>query len=439
MSSGLSQGHEFALVDEYPQGDSSRAAALNEPSSTAGTRRDGEPGPIGAASGVRSLPPTKGRLRDALPWWFGPGNEPLALMDTLDAPGLGELYGDIESIIAWLRYAQAAVAERIVDESLRMAGREPVELHGAGSGMDVREYATSTVTEEVKLLTGVPEWEARSRVMFATAPPAATQRLAEAMRAGTCSWERARYVCDKSDGLDSTGVDGVAEAALRPPRQGEVVSWRAFTDRVRRAVDKVTSTRRRRARAKAGRCAYVQLHEHGMGRFVIDGEGARVVAAFERVDTQARRMRRNGDERTLAQLRSDIALDFILNGELSEFAGAIPPGRVAVTVSLASSTSLTDAAGRTRFGDLPAEMVRLVAMAEGSTLCRIVTDPVAGGVVDASTDSYQPTDRMRRFITARDRTCRAPGCEHAAERCDHDHGVNWPHGPTTARNLTAKH
>ncbi|MDO5699179.1 MAG: hypothetical protein Q4G51_14525 [Dermatophilus congolensis] len=26
-----------------------------------------------------------------------------------------------------------------------------------------------------------------------------------------------------------------------------------------------------------------------------------------------------------------------------------------------------------------------------------------------------------------------------AERCDLDHGVNWPHGPTTPANLTAKH
>ena len=44
------------------------------------------------------------------------------------------------------------------------------------------------------------------------------------------------------------------------------------------------------------------------------GEAGRVVAAMERVDDVARRLRGDGDARTLTQLRSDVALDLLLYG-----------------------------------------------------------------------------------------------------------------------------
>ncbi len=415
------------LAEPTPGSDSSDSADL---------ARDTAPDAVRDSLG---LAPTSGRLQEGLPRWFGPGNEPPALIDSLDAPQLGVFYQDVEALISWLRYAQAAAAQRIVDEALALVGHEPVELHGQGSRVDEREYAMVMVGDELKCLTGMAPHEAETRVSFATAPAEATAHLAEGMRAGTCSWEKARYVYDKVASLDPIAADDVAHKALAPARRGEVTSWRTFTDRVRRAVDAVSSTTKRRKEAKDGREAYAMLDEHGMARFVITGESPRVIAAFERVDEQARRMRADGDPRTLKQLRSDVALDLILNGELAQFTGALPAGRVAVSVSLASLMNLTDAPGHTRFGDLPAAIVRQVAMTEGTTISRLVTDPVNGSVFDATTDSYRPTARMRRFITARDRTCRAPGCSHAAERCDLDHGVNWPEGPTSPTNLTAKH
>ena len=42
---------------------------------------------------------------------------------------------------------------------------------------------------------------------------------------------------------------------------------------------------------------------------------------------------------------------------------------------------------------------------------------------------------LRDALRLRDGTCRAPGCSVAAERCDADHHVPWPHGETTAENL----
>ncbi|WP_197496633.1 HNH endonuclease signature motif containing protein [Mycobacterium sp. 1274761.0] len=48
---------------------------------------------------------------------------------------------------------------------------------------------------------------------------------------------------------------------------------------------------------------------------------------------------------------------------------------------------------------------------------------------------YRPSARLAEFIRARDMTCRFPGCRVPAERCDIDHVVPYPIGPTHASNL----
>ncbi|MGY4709030.1 DUF222 domain-containing protein [Mycolicibacterium sp. CBM1] len=48
---------------------------------------------------------------------------------------------------------------------------------------------------------------------------------------------------------------------------------------------------------------------------------------------------------------------------------------------------------------------------------------------------YRPSRALADFVRARDLTCRAPGCDKAATRCDIDHTVPWPAGPTQATNL----
>ena len=51
------------------------------------------------------------------------------------------------------------------------------------------------------------------------------------------------------------------------------------------------------------------------------------------------------------------------------------------------------------------------------------------------TPGYGPSAALQRFVRARDRRCRFPGCRAAAIRCDLDHNLPWPAGPTSADNL----
>lgn len=51
---------------------------------------------------------------------------------------------------------------------------------------------------------------------------------------------------------------------------------------------------------------------------------------------------------------------------------------------------------------------------------------------------YRPSTKLAAFVRARDLFCRFPGCDVRAERCDIDHVVPWPYGPTHASNLNCK-
>jgi hypothetical protein len=58
--------------------------------------------------------------------------------------------------------------------------------------------------------------------------------------------------------------------------------------------------------------------------------------------------------------------------------------------------------------------------------------PQAGGT--ASTP-YRVPGRLRRFVQVRSPRCEWPGCSRPAARCDTDHDVAWPLGPTAGHNL----
>ena len=48
---------------------------------------------------------------------------------------------------------------------------------------------------------------------------------------------------------------------------------------------------------------------------------------------------------------------------------------------------------------------------------------------------YRPSAELAEFVRCRDLTCRFPGCDVPADRCDIDHTVPYPWGPTHASNL----
>jgi len=80
-------------------------------------------------------------------------------------------------------------------------------------------------------------------------------------------------------------------------------------------------------------------------------------------------------------------------------------------------------------GMLPAPL--LAAKVAGSA--KIV--PIRHPGDSAPEPRYIPSAVLATFIRCRDMTCRFPGCDEPAHRCDIDHTIAYPAGPTQASNL----
>jgi hypothetical protein len=83
---------------------------------------------------------------------------------------------------------------------------------------------------------------------------------------------------------------------------------------------------------------------------------------------------------------------------------------------------------------LPGPAARATDADPRSWLHELAAMPIKIGV-PAGSPAYRPGTRLRRYVEARDRTCTFPGCTRPAIRCDKDHDIPWPLGPTHPDHL----
>ncbi|GAA1124086.1 HNH endonuclease signature motif containing protein [Microbacterium aurantiacum] len=155
------------------------------------------------------------------------------------------------------------------------------------------------------------------------------------------------------------------------------------------------------------------------------------------------------DGRTRDQIRADILCDMLLTGSPladptidGDGNGTLGMIRAKVQVVVPALTLLgkdDDPANDTTTADLvgsaPIDPATARALAGAvATWERLVVHPVSGQVL--CTDSYRRTASMARFLKARDRHCRFPGCRRPAIRCELDHTLDYAlGGRTDIRNL----
>ncbi|WP_185749155.1 HNH endonuclease signature motif containing protein [Humibacillus xanthopallidus] len=120
--------------------------------------------------------------------------------------------------------------------------------------------------------------------------------------------------------------------------------------------------------------------------------------------------------------------------------GQRPAAKVCIVVPFTTAVGVTDGPCEVPgYGWVVADHARKIILNSGSTWHRLSVDAETGAAVRLETTSYRPTAAMRAHVEAVDGTCRAPGCTVPAARCDLDHDIPWPHGPTDVANLTSKH
>lgn len=182
----------------------------------------------------------------------------------------------------------------------------------------------------------------------------------------------------------------------------------------------------------ADRAVSIRPAEDGMANLVAYLAATDAEAIFHRISELAR-AGASGDTRTMDQRRTDVFVDVMLGRTSGGPARATAD--IQVTVAASTLLGLDDQpAELAGYGPITAQMARDLA-ADG-TWRRILTDPATGSVLEVGRRTYRPPSAMVDQVRARDRTCRFPGCRQPARRCDIDHGLPYPHGPTSPCNLS---
>ncbi len=279
---------------------------------------------------------------------------------------------------------------------------------------------------------------------------------------------------------------GWAVAGETPVRLGE----RAAAALI--AVDEAAADRRRK---KAERTADVTVRPlpDGLAQLVAELPAAQAVACRETVDGYARMLKEDGDRRPIGRLRAQVLTDLVLRpwdtarepvtaqltvlaplptltptGPAGDPAGA--PTAAPTDAPADSDAATVDGAPITA-GQLRELLTQLDAVCPGGlqaptggSLDIALIDPVTGALRAAVSraelarlaargcprhgreaacgcpvldrpppvDRYTPSPAQRRFVRARDRTCRHPGCRRPAARTDLDHVEPHAGGGVTA-------
>ncbi len=290
----------------------------------------------------------------------------------------------------------------------------------------------------------------------------------EAMSAGRIPHRRVRTILDAAVPVPAQRLAAfAAEAAVLagPSRPDGTVdtdslpSPGALGRRLRRLAEKHTAEplAARKAAALERRTVDIEPAGDGMCWLTAYLPLEAAAAIDTRLEAIARSLASPRDGRTVAQRRADVFADLLTDGvpesgpatgTRTEVIVTIPARVLAGTLPTAGSTDsgAREAKGRGEqarddvaevlgYGDIDAEAARLLA-AHASTWTCMWVDPASGAPLAVGRRRYTPTAAMRRFLGARDCTCRFPGCDKPGAAAEADHTRDWSTGgPTSTDNL----
>ncbi len=359
----------------------------------------------------------------------------LLALDSIDVAGLDHPALKVAYLAAVDRvgaYVAAAKAEALV----ALAGPRP-----SSASLDDSHAAT-----EVSLALRVGPGAASGAIELARALASTFPGFAAALRAGEVSEWHCRELVAATRGVRDPEVLAAIEARVLP-RAKRLTPAKLRTEIAKAVAVLDTDTSARLDAAKADRHVSCRALPDGMGFLGLVHDWATISAMHASVTTDGRALQlqrggtaalRAGDGDAAADACHADAFAARVLGRVAED-GSVVWDRSEQVVSLTVVMDLDTLRGEADHPALldgepvPAQTARQVA--ETATLWRrAVTAPVTGHLLDYGTEQYLP-DALRRFVVARDRYCRIPGCPtKAATRLQMDHATAFPDGPTSAAN-----
>ena len=355
-------------------------------------------------------------------------------------------------VLAAQRVVNAASAVQAVGLA-GIAARDEVQA-GDGSWVSVDrgagfvgEFAAVTVAP----MLGLTAAGAEERVRTAAALVSRLPGVLAAMGSGELDgWRASIVVAETAEATPEAcaRVEGMVLPRICSETGGRVRA------RVRRALVRVDAdaVRVRAAKARLERSVRVfPSHVVGLSEWVVVLPAHESALCKAAVEDHAAALRREDPDLSADQARADALVDLVL---------ARASVRTTVHLSLPVETLTVDAPpDRPQLdedgvvvgpswqqvcamgyeipgvGVIPGDIVAGICSRFDTRIRRVLLDPASGTTVETGAKGYTPSPAVRRFVTHRDGTCRAPGCARAARFCDLDHVIPWPLGPTDPTNL----
>ncbi|MCK8468005.1 HNH endonuclease [Microbacterium sp. KSW4-16] len=374
-----------------------------------------------------------------------------ATLEQVDAlAALTEMLVEVERTISSLQAAR--------DGILAVGSRLALDVAAQAGHPDHGDMSARTIAAEFATALRVSDRTVQRRMADAAWVVEHFPLVWEAQGAGRISAAHARVVCEAGEHLP--------DAASRAAYAAQIISFAEIESpaRVGRMARRVAerfqarSIDERHLDAREKRSVWVKDVGDGMTQLGLLGPSALVHGVFERLTQMAEAVQGHEspehgstereftehespgheypeyespelpapepDERTLAHLRADLALDLLLTGapaghDRGEGLLAAIRGTVSITVPVTTliGEGSTPAELNGRAPVDPATARRIAGAAAGWD--RILTHPITGAVL--AVDRYRPGPDLKRHLRARDQRCRFPTCGYASVDCDIDH------------------
>jgi hypothetical protein len=260
----------------------------------------------------------------------------------------------------------------------------------------------------------------------------------DSLAGGRMTEKHVEILVDLVDAVAPELRESIAASAVALAETESVGAFRrGLRDLIARTEAKTLDERH--AAAVRNRHVAVDQGADGMGTLLLHHPIVELHAIYGRITAMAKAIaHREGETRTLDQVRADLAADLLVDGSTDCVPTAARGIRAQVVVTV-PVLSLLEGDGRPAVphgaapagppvvegvGPIPRETARRLCGGDAKWM-RVLTHPETGIVLSVGRERYTPPAALRRLVTWRADRCMAPGCGMPASRCDVDHQIRW--------------